>query len=280
MRPSLVLLLCACGDAGSPASQQAAADYPTFRSLHELVIVPTCGPRGGVCHNSKQFPDMHTPENMLAVVGQRCNQLTQDPMAIDDLCEPQGDRLLLQSGPDNGFFTPVGYVAATNGTATLTLHDPVPHGASGVVGVIVRDIDATHHMQISLGPVVTTHAGMASADIPGLGSLSAGIQYFLTSPYMPGFAGQIVGGDPNRNGTFGYDLGGALIKPGAPDRSFLDLRILGVVLPRMPLANGNLTQEQVYAIQCWIQQMAPDGSNADGPIDYGQCPGTFPVPER
>src|SRR5262249_10434032 len=266
--------------AGSVATREAAPASRRSRSLQEAVIVPRGGPRGGVCHNSKQFPDMHTPENMLAAVGQRCNQLTQDPTAIDDLCEPKGDRLLLQGGPDNGFTTPVGYVTVAGGTATLTLHDPVPHDASGVTGLIVRDTDATHHMQISLGPVVTTRAGMAGAEVTNLGSLSVGIQYFLTSPYMPGFAGQILGGDPNRNGTFGYDLGGALIKPGSAEKSFLNLRILGVVLPRMPLANGNLTEEQVYAIQCWIEQMEPDGSNADGPIDYGRCPGTFPVPQR
>jgi hypothetical protein len=277
--PALALVaLAACGDT-SLVNQQAAADYPTFRSLHEAVIAPTCGPRGGVCHNSKQFPDLHTPDNMLAAVGQRCNQLTEDPMAILDLCEPAGDRLLLQTGPDAGFSAPVGYVVAAGGVATLTLHDPVPHSAAGVTGVVIRDIDADHHMEVALGAVVTTRAGAASIAIPDLGALSAGLQYFLTSPYMPGFAGQIRGGDPNRNGTFGHDLGGALIKPGAAASSFLVLRILGVVLPRMPLANGTLTAEQVYAIECWIEQMDADGSNADGPIDYGRCPGSFPVPQ-
>src|SRR5438105_11511869 len=93
-----LLGMAACSSSGSPSRngtaglrQQAALDYPTFRSLEEAVVTPICGPRGGVCHNSKQFPDLHTPENMLAAVGQRCNQLTDDPKAIQNLCEPQGD---------------------------------------------------------------------------------------------------------------------------------------------------------------------------------------------
>jgi hypothetical protein len=52
-------------------------------------------------------------------------------------------------------------------------------------------------------------------------------------------------------------------------------RILGIVPPKMPLANGPLTDDQMYAIQCWIQQLLPDGSNADGPIDYSKCPARF-----
>ena len=90
-----------------------------------------------------------------------------------------------------------------------------------------------------------------------------------------GIDGQLFQGDPNQDGVFGYDQGGAVIKPGDPKKSFLVQRILGIVQPRMPLANGDLTADQIYALQCWIAQLQPDGANADGPIDYTRCPAAF-----
>ncbi|HJZ85057.1 MAG TPA: hypothetical protein VKN99_07785 [Polyangia bacterium] len=279
---SLLLVASACSGeagAGGPGQSQVAQDYPTYRALHESVVTPICGPRGGVCHNSKQFPDLHTPDNMLAAIGARCNQLTEDPSAIQDLCEPQGDLLLIKSGPDSGLRVRIGY-AQTDGLATpqsvmLTLHDPVPHSGTNLDFSIVRDTDPQNPIELHVGALLSTPGGQARATIGGLSGLGMGMRYFLTAPYMPGFAGQLILGDPNRNGTFGYDLGGAVIKAGQPEKSFLVQRITGQVPPQMPLANGMLTEDQIYVFQCWIKQMKPDGSNADGPIDYSKCPPRF-----
>ena len=260
---------------------QVALDYPTFRDLHEAVVTPICGPRGGVCHNSKQFPDMHTPDNMLAVIGQRCNQLTDNALSIQDLCEPPGDLLVIRTGADAGFRTRVGFATPDSSsppqTMTLTLHDPVPSTAHGIAFSIVRDGDPQNPLEIAVPAPLDTQAGQRSVTVRNLQSLPMGMRFFLTAPYMPGFPGELLGGDPNQNGTFGADLGGAVIKPGDPARSFLVQRILGIVPPQMPLANGTLTAEQIYAFECWIAQMAPDGSNADGPIDYSKCPSSFDI---
>jgi hypothetical protein len=262
------------------AASRASREYPTYRDLHAAVAEKTCGPRSGVCHNSKQFPDLHTPENMLAVVGQRCNQLTEDPTQVQDLCEPNGDLLQLDAGPDKGFQSRIGYVidrtTATPATIVLTLHDAPPHDASAIDADIVRDADPGATLHLHLAGAVTTKAGVAQV-VLGASNLSTSVRAFFTTPYTPGFNGQVFLGDPNRNGIFGASLGGALVSPGAPDRSFLVWRLTGKVGPQMPLANGPLTDEQIYAMQCWIQQLAPDASNADGPIDYSRCPATFPT---
>jgi hypothetical protein len=280
-RLAFIFALAACdGGTQKPVDvNKVAQEYPTYRLLHESTVVPTCGPRGGVCHNSKQFPDLHTPDNMLAVVGARCNELTDDPHAIQDLCEPQGDQILIKSGPDAGFKTRVGFVT-TDGqspiqTITITTHDPIPNGALNIDFSIVRDTDPQNPVELHIGAHLGTVAGQKQVQVTSMTTLSVGLNYFFTSGYMPGFTGQIIMGDPNQNGSFGFELGGALIKPGDPKKSFLVQRILGIVPPKMPLANGPLTDDQIYAIQCWIQQLNPDGSNADGPIDYTKCPASF-----
>ena len=76
-------------------------------------------------------------------------------------------------------------------------------------------------------------------------------------------------GDPNRNGTFGRALGGRLIAPGRPERSYLLKRLTDPSAgPIMPRANCCYwTKDSLRAVYCWIAGMRPDGSNATGPID-------------
>jgi len=279
-----VVAILAAVSGGAPAPKSAlaasaAADYPDFRALHEAVVTPTCGPRGGVCHNSKQFHDLHTPDNMLAVVGQRCNQLTADPLAIENQCEPRGDLLVIGGGPDAGLRTRIGHVTVDSAVPPawirLTTHEPIAHDGSGLAFSIVRDGDPAHPMAIPFPAVLDTSAGRAEVTIAKPASLSSAARTFLTSPFVPGLDAEVQLGDPNGDGVFGYDMGFLLIKPSAPQQSFLVQRILGTVPPRMPLANGDLTPAAIYALQCWIAQMKPDGSNADGPIDYARCPAAF-----
>jgi hypothetical protein len=273
------LAAAACGSDRPSLVETAAQKYPTYRELHEAVVLPTCGPRGGVCHNSKQFPDLHTPDSMLAVVGARCNQLLDDPLAIQDLCEPPGDELLVTAGIDSGFRSRVAFAdpdgQSPPAMVTLTLADPVPHDQTGTAFAILRARAGADAVELDVGPVLAAQAGSTRVTVGPLSTLSQALRAFLASPYTPGLQSQLQGGDPNRNGIFGADLGGALIEPGAPDKSFLVQRILGIVPPRMPLANGELTDEQLYAFQCWIAQMDAGGARADGPIDYGRCPDKF-----
>jgi hypothetical protein len=215
---------------------------------------------------------------MLQAVGARCNQLTDDPHEVLDLCEPPGDRLVITDGSGllANWQSRIGYAqpGMPPTMVTLTLRDPAPASGTNLTAAIERDTDPENPVRIPLGAVATLNATEAVATLD-ISKLGAGLKAFLSGPYMPGYGGVLIGGDPNRNGTFGAELGGALIKPGDPAKSFLVQRIRGIVPPRMPLANGVLTDEQLYVIQCWILQMAPDGSNADGPIDYARCPTQF-----
>jgi hypothetical protein len=271
---ALVALTYACAsdreDEGAAARRQAALDYPTFRALHAAVVLPTCGPRSGVCHNGKQYPDLHSPTEMLAAVGKRCNAITADPLAILDACEPAGDELVLGSMGNGGFRAAIGRVrASSDGSAIeLDLEDAVPLAAESIEASIERA--GPPAFVVHLGARVTTRAGERTVNVRA-GDLPDDLRSFLAGPYVPGLATRVVLGDPNANGVFGAKLGELVIRPGDPERSFLVQRILGKVLPRMPLANGDLTPAQIFALTCWVQQMRPDGSNADGPIDYGVC---------
>jgi hypothetical protein len=202
-------------------------------------------------------------------------------MQVQDLCEPLGDLLVLDSGPDKGFSARIGYVVdgstQTPPTVTLTLRNAPPHDATVVDVDVVRDVDPKNPMHLHLAGAAQTKAGVAQVVIP-IGNLSMGYRAFFLTPYTPGLNAQVFLGDPNRNGIFGAEIGGALIAPSAPDKSFLVWRILGKVQPQMPLANGDLTPAQIYALQCWILQLDPKAANADGAIDYTKCPSAMPLP--
>jgi hypothetical protein len=259
-------------DEADAMRRDAALAYPTFRALHEAVVLPTCGPRSGVCHNGKQYPDLHSPTEMLAAVGKRCNAITSDPLAILDACEPEGDELVLASGGSAGFRAAIGRVRAASdgGAIEIDLEDAVPSAAESIEASIERA--GPPAFVVHLGARVTTRAGERTVVVRA-GDLPDDLRSFLAGPYVPGLASRVVLGDPNANGVFGVKLGNLVIRPGDPERSFLVQRILGKVLPRMPLANGDLTATQIFALECWVRQMRPDGSNADGPIDYRACDG-------
>jgi hypothetical protein len=263
----------------SAVATAAAAQFGGFRDLHAQVVLPTCAPRGGVCHNSKQFPDLHTPDNMLAVVGARCNQLTSDPLAIVDLCEGRGDHLELKSGADTGFTSEIGFLRVgaetPPQTVTFVLRDAVPHDGDGSRFALLRQLGSGAPTEADFAGHVTTRAGSREVVLTDLAHLPGAQRPFLLAPYVPGSPDQVQLGDPNRNGVFGADQGGALIRPGDSARSFLVQRIVGVVRPQMPLANGALTDAEVYALECWIEQMSTGGANADGPIDWSRCPTAF-----
>jgi len=98
-------------------------------------------------------------------------------------------------------------------------------------------------------------------------------------PYGYGLAGVAREGDPNGNGVYGAGLGGGLVVPGHPERSYLMRRLIDPAAgPLMPRANCcTWTKQSLRALHCWIAGLSPDGSNALEPIDYEHCP---PGPEE
>ena len=64
-----VLVACSAED---PATQgivdQAATEYPTVLDMHTGLFAATCSPNPGVCHNTNNYPDLHTVGNLLAMI--------------------------------------------------------------------------------------------------------------------------------------------------------------------------------------------------------------------
>ena len=263
----------------------AAEKYPDLRTLWSRSIARTCGPNNGVCHDNRQFPDLQTASGLLASVGVRCNQIRDDPATIDNLCEPPGDQLAIGT-----FTTHIGKVTATPpGAPTavqLTLADPIPNGASGAVSVVRQTGNLSPvTFPVPANAVTSAQAGQATVTLdyatlaatPGFSKTSSLALFFVPPAFLPGDDTQVEMGDPNGDGVFGAGLGGALVEPGDPMKSFLFQRVIGA----MPIGNGSMltnvsapaaseaqmpianqqywdVDNDVIALWCWISRMKPD----------------------
>ena len=74
---------------------EAQAEFPTGIEFHQKVIWRTCTPNEGVCHNSKEYPDLRTPANFAAAFGAPCNVQPGEFQSVYDGCEQPGDRVRL-----------------------------------------------------------------------------------------------------------------------------------------------------------------------------------------
>ncbi|HZS36900.1 MAG TPA: hypothetical protein VFF06_08740, partial [Polyangia bacterium] len=295
------MALGACG--GMPQAQvngsipldSAQAKYPDLRTFWARSVARTCGPNNGVCHDNRQFPDMQTASGLLDAVNKRCNQIRDDPTTIDNLCEPLGDSIQIGSFSTRiGTITPLPNAAAPTSLA-ITTKDAIPAGASGTVAIVRQPPNLpkvvlnvpSGAMQSATAHTITLQytplTSKTAAPAPG-GSLAT---FLLPATFTPGDDTQVELGDPNGDGVFGADLGGALIKPGDPLKSYLFLRVLSPIAvgpgqmltntaaqpsseAQMPIANFQYwdVDNDMVALWCWISTMKADGSNADGPIDY------------
>src|SRR5688500_7498842 len=66
---------------------EAQEKLTTGLDLHAKVVFRTCSPNGGVCHNAKEYPDLHTPANFLDAIDAPCNVQPGTPEAVYDRCE-------------------------------------------------------------------------------------------------------------------------------------------------------------------------------------------------
>lgn len=286
------LALPACGDddkkpAPEPAPEEvektlvdeAAEQMPTYLHLHAQVVFRTCSPTSGVCHNTKEFPDLHTPGNMLDSVGKGCN-LGEEPTDIFDRCEPPGDLLVLTTGDADGFEGRIAWHELDGDDWKIVLEEPIPGDcgphrasarfASGEDGETILRADGAP-LLVECGSETVT-----LLDVVTLGPV-----------VYEGLLRRVSMGDPNRNGVFGYDGDYGQIIPGNPERSYLIARMLGTVPgTRMPLANEPLTDAEWIALFCWVETLDADPTEED-PIRYDECEfaaqvletGVVPLPE-
>ena len=251
----------------------------------------SCGPNNNVCHNAHEFPNMNNLGSMAENIGKPCNEKRGDPSTVHDLCERVGDRLGLGGVQDEiGGFEPADAPAASPPrTWKVHLRDPVAMVPDGAGLEITRSLDGagdvTLYALTDYGATATLDPGgadgrtlvlalpAAPAD-PTKGDPGADGARLLMKAGVPADPASIHLGDPNRNGLFGHDLGGALIRPGDPAKSYLMARLTDPEAgPLMPRANcGSWSKSSLRALRCWIHGLDASATNALGPIDYASCP--------
>ncbi|MFY0573469.1 hypothetical protein ACN28S_03070 [Cystobacter fuscus] len=75
-----------------PDVKAAQLTYSTGLDLHRKLVMRTCSGSNGVCHNQKEYPDLHTAGTFLASIGAPCNVQSGNWNGVFDRCERLGDR--------------------------------------------------------------------------------------------------------------------------------------------------------------------------------------------
>lgn len=274
-----------------PIVLDAQARYATGLDLHRKFVMRTCGPNNGVCHNQKEYPNMHTAGAFAATIGAPCNVQPGGWATVFDRCERPGDRFHMKDreGADVQIAWIEHIAGAPPGGDTRTADGPGLHV----------------HLQAPLPGEYTSHWGaglfvrnfvndaneieaLTFANFNGrwhvLGDrthLVADVNDWQVDALQSLLATGIEQGDMNRNGVFGSQLGNtiSMLTPGKPEESYLIARMRGhlqgeeVPGSRMPLANQPPNVTDLLALFCFVEQqpagvVAPDIS---GPIDYANC---------
>ncbi|MEO1266737.1 MAG: c-type cytochrome domain-containing protein [Myxococcota bacterium] len=269
---------------------EAQEAFPTGLEMHRKVVARTCTPFDGVCHNSKEYPDLRTPAALLATVDAPCNVQPQEASAVFDRCEPIGDRFKFAEGAFREL--EIAYVELIQGEEGETNEDGLEPG----LHIHLREAVPLDREEM------WGDGQFVRAFINTEGLVQDHIFFTFSTRWMLKDGGRrLVGevrdyqreqvkellsvgvrqGDLNRNGVFG---GGPeavkLIMPGDPDSSYLVARLRGQMngesIPGslMPLANQPLSIAEMLALFCFIEGLA-GVDNLDAyiasDIDYAGC---------
>ncbi|HEY0095245.1 MAG TPA: hypothetical protein VGB96_13015 [Archangium sp.] len=278
----------------------AQLTYPTGLDVHRKLVMRTCSGTNGVCHNQKEYPDLHTPGTFVAAIGAPCNVQSGNPSGVFDRCERLGDRFRFVEPAFNkieiGWFelipgeTPeldpreARPDASTSGLH-LYLHEPVPVSQERInaTGTFLRNfINERGDVQELAFASYETRWWVLDDRRHLFAEVSENQRDSVESLVASG----IVQGDQNRNGVFGARVVGntvPLIKPGNPEESYLVARLRGYMAKgaeqepvpgtRMPLANQPPSVPDMLALMCFIKGLDPAATqwNLASPIDYENC---------
>ncbi len=253
--------------AGELDRERAQARFPTTTELVRYIVAPGCAAERNECHNSEDFPDLSTEGNLWNLVGLRCNAGLGDRGEVEDFCEPEGDLLRIESGPDALFVARIGHIAGVVGADgaldhyEISLDAPPPSTAAAVRFAILRD--GTAIPGLGGGTSLETAAGLPVVRVH-------------TTEEIPD-PSAVLQGDENGNGVFGSGTG-VLVHAGSPRDSYLIRRLFGESTDRvrMPLGanadtetevNPPLTREEMYVVMSWVSCMQP-GDGPYSPIRY------------
>ena len=279
----LAIALAACESGPSAIDQhtgEARRQYPTLTALYsgDQGIYRGCGPNNGVCHSANESPDLDSVGSILDNLDRPCNQKRETAAVVDDLCERTGDHLEIAGKRiEIAWIAPVPEEDGTIRHWRLVLRDTPDSDGAGEALTILRGAQELWHLgryaTAALDPGDERALLLAALPATTDGDPAKFLSLALTNAGVPAQPEAIHVGDPNRNGTFGAALGGRLIKPGDPKRSYLLHRLTdpaaGPLMPRANCCGWSLAA--VRALWCWIDGLAPDGSNAMAPINYDHC---------
>ncbi len=275
---------------------QAQSLHRTGLELHRNVVIRTCGPTGGVCHNRKEYPDLHTPANFLNAVGAPCNVQSGDVEGVYDGCEEPGDRFRLADQSE----VEIGYIEYIPGDELEYGDNFVPTAETpGLHIYLAKPMSGGEERRRRWGSGRFIRSFVTDeGKVENVAYETFDTEWFYLDDGKHMFGNvrnyQIdrvqrlidVGvkqGDMNRNGVFGAAENGPLdlIAPGAPEASYLIGRLRGELgdqkIPgtRMPLANDPLTIPDMLALYCFIEGLPKDTGtdviDLETPINYEDC---------
>jgi hypothetical protein len=272
---------------------EAQSKFRTGIELHQKVIWRTCTPNGGVCHNSKEFPDLRTPANFVAAFGQNCNVQYGEYQSVYDRCERPGDRFKLEGGGINTGQVEIGWIESIPGP--YFEGEGLPFSDSPGVHIHLADPMPGDQVEVySTGQFERTFINDGKVEdftfaeyttlwyiLPDRRHLIGEVRDYQTDQVQELLSVGVIEGDPNRNDVFGarQDDPVHLLDPGSPETSYLIARLRGEMVDeqipgsRMPLANAPLTMAEMLALFCLVEGFPEGGteSDLDRAIDYGNC---------
>jgi hypothetical protein len=276
---ALAFAAAACGIEPVSERPQTEHEYPDVVSLFDRAIAPTCSLNNGVCHNSNNYPDLHTPAAIVATLDEPCNVELEDPALVHDACEPAADHLVIASAGIDARIVDARLLDGELGNSandltqiTLTL-DPAPGAlAPGATDTVVQRGDTRFSVGEYGAKVSAVQGSEVTLDLTSAYGEWTAKRFFDVRVYPPGPLRLHVG-DPNRNGVQGaLVMAMPLVTAGDPDRSFMLKRLVdpayGELMPRQCRTWNDAAN---LALACWIAGLAPDASNAFEPIDYDAC---------
>lgn len=281
----------------------AQEQIPDGLTLQSAVVRRSCGPLNGVCHNQKEYPDLHTPANFLDSIGAPCNVQSGNPEGVFDRCERVGDRL--EIGED-GRRLEIGYVdfIAPDGDGELIVSPTMPglhlhfkekasmeHQGAWRTSKFIRTLVRSDRRVEDLS--YASYTSRVHLFDEGR-HVVLEVANYQVGTILNLIAVGIEQGDLNRNGIYGArPIDGRtygpipLIDPGSPETSYLIARMRGFMrrdtpegeiieeVPgtRMPLANQPFNVPELLALFCYIEGLEPDEPPPplSSPIDYRNC---------
>jgi hypothetical protein len=278
----------------NPEVLEAQDRFATGTDLHTKVVLRSCGPLSGVCHNQKEYPDIHTPYNFLATIDAPCNIQSGTVEGVFDRCERPGDRLAIEDGKE----VEIGYlelVPNLDPEAEVEVAEDMP----GLHIHVADPVEIPDRWQQTARFIRTFDDGNTIESL-SYARLSTKFHAFEDGRHIVAEVGSnwvkdevnrllnvgVEQGDLNQNGTFGARANAegivtgpvSLITRGDPETSYIAARMRGhmqgepVPGSRMPLANAPFSLAEMIAFFCFVEGLPPEGDIQLGSkIDYENC---------